>query len=124
VMMGLFVWAIFDRTPLELDVIRDRGALYTNTSDGRVQNSYSAKVMNMAQEPHSFTIHLEGLEGAELVGKTSFTLKNGEVGTAPLSIKAVPWDLKTSRTDIYFVVTRDDGLEERAENRFIGPAGR
>jgi len=124
VMMGLFAYAIFDRQPLQLDVIRDRGALYSNTSDGRVQNTYNAKIMNMAQASHSFTIRVEGLEGAELDGKTAINLKEGEVGTLPLSIKAVPWDLKQSRTDVNFIITRDDGLEAEAENRFIGPAGR
>jgi len=123
IMMGLFVWAIFSRTPLELDVLRDRGALYTNASDGRVQNTYTAKIMNMAQEPHSFVISLEGLEGGELDGKTEITLKNGEVGNLPLNVKAIPWDLKASRTDIRFIVTRDDGLQVWEENRFIGPAG-
>jgi len=79
--------------------------------------------MNMAQEPHSFVISLEGLEGGELDGKTEITLKNGEVGNLPLNVKAIPWDLKASRTDIRFIVTRDDGLQVWEENRFIGPAG-
>ena len=123
-MMGLFGYAIVDREPLQLDVIRDRGALYTNTSDGKVQNTYSAKVMNMAQASHHFTIKVEGLEGAELTGKTEIRLKEGEVGTLPLNVKTIPWELKTSRTDIKFTITRDDGLEASEESRFIGPAGR
>ena len=123
-MMGLFAFAIFDRQPLQLDVIRDRGALYSNTSDGRVQNTYRAKVMNMAQSAHHFTIRVEGLEGAELTGKIDINLKEGEVGTLPLNVNTIPWELKKSRTDIKFIITRDDGLEASEVNRFIGPAGR
>ena len=123
IMFSVFGYTVFNRTPLELDVMRDRGALYTNTSDGRVQNSYQVKIMNMSQEPHDFTIKLAGLEEGELVGKKQITLKNGEVGSLPLSIKASAWELKTSRTDVQFTVTRDDGLEVSKESRFIGPAG-
>ncbi|EAT13710.1 cytochrome c oxidase accessory protein CcoG [Bermanella marisrubri] len=123
-MFGLFGWAVYDRTPLELDVMRDRGQLYSNTSDGRVQNSYNAKVMNMDQKAHDFVITVVGLEGAELDGKTELSLDEGEVGDVPLSIKAVPWDLEKSRTDIRFIVTRDDGLSVEQESRFIGPASR
>ena len=123
IMFSVFGYTVFNRTPLELDVMRDRGALYTNTSDGRVQNSYQVKIMNMSQESHDFTIQLAGLEKGELVGKTLITLKNGEVGSLPLSIKASAWELKTSRTDVQFTVTRDDGLEVSKESRFIGPAG-
>ncbi len=122
-MLGIFGYTVYNRTPLELDVMRDRGALYTNTSDGRVQNSYQVKIMNMSQEPHEFTIHMSGLDKGELVGKSKITLKNGEVGSLPMSIKASAWELKTSRTDVEFTVTREDGLKVSKESRFIGPAG-
>jgi cytochrome c oxidase accessory protein FixG len=123
IMIGLFAYAIFDRQPLQLDIIRDRGSLYSNTSDGRIQNTYQAKVLNMAQQAHSFTIRVEGLEGAELGGKMSVNLKEGGVGTLPISVNTIPWELKKSRTDIKFIITRDDGLEAFEESRFIGPAG-
>jgi cytochrome c oxidase accessory protein FixG len=123
IMIGLFAYAIFDRQPLQLDIIRDRGSLYSNTSDGRIQNTYQAKVLNMAQQAHSFTIRVEGLEGAELGGKMSINLKEGGVGTLPVSVNTIPWELKKSRTDIKFIITRDDGLEAFEESRFIGPAG-
>lgn len=124
VMMGIFVHSIFDREPAELDVARDRGSLYTTSSDGRLQNSYFAKVMNMSNEEHTFTVRVEGLEGGELSGKTTVHLMPGEVRSLPLNLRAIPWDLKQSRTDIIFIAMRDDGLEVSEESRFIGPAGR
>jgi len=123
-MMLVFGYTVLNRVPLELDVMRDRGALYTNTSDGRVQNSYRVKIMNMSQQAHDFTITLSGLDKSELAGKTQLRLENGEVGALPMSIKVSSWELKRSRTDVTFTVTRDDGLQVREESRFIGPAGR
>jgi len=122
-MIAGLAYAIFNREPLEVDVLRDRGALYTNSSDGRIQNDYTVKVMNMAQDAHSFTLSIEGLEKAELFGKTKLSLKNGDVSSTSVSVKVFSWDLKQSRSDIRFVITRDDGLVVSEENRFIGPAG-
>ncbi len=122
-MVSVFAYAVYSRTPLELEVMRDRGALYTNTSDGRVQNSYAVKVLNMSQHAHDFNVQLQGLDKSELVGKTALKLKSGEVGTLPMSIKISSWELKQSRTDVTFIVTRDDGLVVSKESRFIGPAG-
>ncbi len=123
-MIGAFGYTLVDRTPMELDIIRDRGSLYTNSSDGRVQNNYTIKIMNMAQEPHHFTVTVSGLDNSELKGKTNVQLKNGEIGTLTMSLLATPWELKKSRTDLQFSVTRDDGLTLTEESRFIGPAGR
>lgn len=123
-MLGIFVYAVFDRSELEIDVERDRGSLYSNTSDGKVQNSYQTKVMNKDTKPHDFVITLEGLEGGELVGKVAFSLDAGGIQSVPVSVKTIPWELKKSRTDIRFIVTRDDGVTANEESRFIGPAGR
>lgn len=123
IMIGSLIYSIVSREPLEVDVIRDRGALYTNSSDGRIQNSYTVKIMNMSQQPHEFTVSLEGLDKGELVGKKTLSVNNGEVASTSMSIKAASWDLKQSRNDVKFVVTRDDGLMVFEENRFIGPAG-
>lgn len=123
VMMGLFAFTLFSRVPMEMDVLKDRGTLYTNSSDGRVQNSYTLKIMNMDQKDHEFSVTLEGLDKAELSGDTHFTLKQGEIRTSAAGVKIMPWDLKKSRNDIEFVLTRDDGLTVRSESRFIGPAG-
>jgi hypothetical protein len=80
--------------------------------------------MIMSPEEHVFTIKVEGLPGGELSGKTQIHLMPGDVGSMPLNLKAVPWELKQSRTDIRFIATRDDGLIVEEESRFIGPAGR
>jgi hypothetical protein len=78
----------------------------------------------MSTNEHNFTITVEGLPGGELSGKTTIHLMPGDVGTLPLNLKAIPWELEKSRTDVRFIVTRDDGLVAEEESRFIGPVGR
>ena len=84
-MIGSFAYSIFSRVPLELDVIKDRGALYQLTGMGKIENSYILKVMNMSDKQHDFEISVEGIEGLQITTQTKITVESGEVYTLPVS---------------------------------------
>ena len=56
------------RNPLKVDVLRDRGALARETTPGVIENVYRLQIMNTAEKPHRFTVVVEGLAGAKVVG--------------------------------------------------------
>ena len=60
----LTVW--FNRTTLEVNVLRDRNPPYVRLSDGGVRNGFTVKILNKLHEPHSYTLRAEGLPGASL----------------------------------------------------------
>ncbi len=66
VMIGLFVWAVGDRTPLSFDVERDRNRLFQTTADGSISNSYAITVRNMDAEAHVYRLEASGLPGLTL----------------------------------------------------------
>ncbi|MEN8132207.1 MAG: cytochrome c oxidase accessory protein CcoG, partial [Pseudomonadota bacterium] len=66
--IGLF-YSISQRVPLELDVIRDRNALYRETHEGLVENIYTLKVINKDTVEHSYRLAVSGLDGVELINK-------------------------------------------------------
>jgi cytochrome c oxidase accessory protein FixG len=77
VMVGLFLTVLLNRTPLSLDVIRDRGRLYQETADGYVLNVYMLKVMNMSELDYRYKIAVSGLPEAELAGKSEILVEAG-----------------------------------------------
>ncbi|KZZ22441.1 cytochrome c oxidase accessory protein CcoG, partial [Oleiphilus sp. HI0081] len=89
-MMGAFAYSVATRVPLELDVIKDRGALYQLTGLGKIENTYILKVMNMSDEPHDFDITVKGIEGIKITTPTTVSVKAGEVYTQPTSIEVDP----------------------------------
>jgi len=56
------------KSPLKVDVARDRGALAREPTPGVIENVYRVQIMNTAEVPHGFRITAEGLPGIAVVG--------------------------------------------------------
>ena len=117
--------AVLVRVPLELDVLRDRNALYRETASGWIENVYTLKVLNMDTRAHRYAVSAEGPPGAELV------LERAPVAAAAGAVVEVPARLRVPRAalaggsqPVYFVLQAEDDtrLRVRVEARFLGPA--
>ncbi|MFP6789736.1 MAG: cytochrome c oxidase accessory protein CcoG [Thalassolituus sp.] len=126
-MMGALTYTIATRTPFQLDIERDRGQLYQLTANDTVRNSYTLKMINMAQAPHTYLLKMEGLEHYKMDGLTEYTLRVNELKEVIIDVEIDPEKAKlpSSKTDIEFVVYDKDTGEEiaREESRFIAPRG-
>ena len=125
-MLAAFAYTIATRIPLEVDVLRDRGPLFTQTSDGKLENSYTLKLANKGQEGHRFKISVSGLDGLELVTDAELNIAAGELAEVALRLQADPDDLQRANYTITFhVMALDDpSISLDAESRFLGPAPR
>ena len=113
---------IATRTPLLLDVIRDRNALYRVAADGSIENAYLLRIVNKEDRPHVFTIRIEGAPGIVLVeAGTAHPAAAEEVLTVPVTLRA-PAGSTAGRVDLRFVVDSDaEGVQAVEETRFFGP---
>jgi len=117
-----FAVGIVQRSPLIVDVIRDRNALYRADADGSIENAYTLRIVNKDGAPHVFRIRVDGPEGIELVeaGATHAAAPE-EVLTVPVTLRAAPGVAK-GRVDVEFVVESDaEGVVVERETRFFGP---
>ena len=118
------VYALFTRIPLEVDILRDRNVLYTETDEGLVQNVYNLKIINMDDQLHRYSLSVSGLEGLRVIGKTEdIEIESGAVADLPLRVEVDPIALKSTSSEIMFhiesTVTPEIAIEEHA--RFLGP---
>ncbi|HEU0153056.1 MAG TPA: 4Fe-4S dicluster domain-containing protein [Arenimonas sp.] len=114
---------IATRTPMLLDVIRDRNALYRVAADGSIENGYLLRIVNKEDRPHVFTVRIEGAPSIVLVeaGATHAAAAE-EVLTVPVTLRA-PAGSVTGRADLRFVVDSDaEGVQAVEETRFFGPS--
>ena len=119
-----FVYALGHRVPLALDIIRDRSVLFRELDDGRVENVYTLKVMNMDEKAHRYTVSVSGLEGLFLQGmERPIELSSGEVLAQPVTVRVDPAQLQARSTRIRFTVseTENPHLHVTEEARFLGP---
>jgi cytochrome c oxidase accessory protein FixG len=122
-MIGLFIGVLVNRVPLQLDVIRDRQTLYTETSDGQIENSYTVKLLNMTQEQATYRISVEGLPDVKLDGNFEFTLQASEVRDIPLRLIINPDKLAKPNNTIHFraINLNNPAVRAESESRFLGP---
>ena len=82
ILMGITVgafYSILSRTPIGMDVIRDRNSLYRETNDGLIENVYIIKVLNMDGQEHSYTLTVEEIPELILKRDTEeIAVKSGE----------------------------------------------
>ena len=119
------IYAIGQRMPLELDILRDRNSLYRETSDGLVENVYTLKVLNMDEQAHRYSLEVSGLEGLELIlSNPVIEASGGEVLSLPVSLRVDPIVLERTANEIEFTISADDNAELRRTEtaRFLGPA--
>ena len=62
-----FMTAIALRSPVSLDVIRDRNALYRLTGDGHVDNVYTVRILNKSEREQRFTLEARGASALALL---------------------------------------------------------
>jgi cytochrome c oxidase accessory protein FixG len=117
--------AVLLRVPLKVDVLRDRNALFRETFDGLIENTYTLKVMNMDNETHRYVLSAHGIEGLQLrTDRPEITVAAGEVAEVPVSLQADPASLTQRSTPVYFrlqAIDTDDLATEQGA-RFLGPA--
>lgn len=58
------LFALGNRTRIDISAIQERNPLFVPLSDGSIRNSYTIKVRNMESRPRAVEIGLIGLEGA------------------------------------------------------------
>ncbi len=121
VLLGGLITSMATRTPIILDVIRDRNALYREVPDG-IENIYTLKLINQRNDARVFQLTVDGVPGVVLDGADdAITVEGGGVLTLPVRVR-VPRDNAYGIMDITFTAAvvddPDDVIEE--DSRFVG----
>jgi polyferredoxin len=117
-----FGFAVAHRSVIEVDVLRDRNALYRTLNDGSIENVYTIRVVNKDTRAREVRLEVEGLEQAAIdTDRPTYRLRGGEVISIPARIRA-PSSVAAGSHDVR-IVTRfsDDSVASREKARFIGP---
>ncbi|TCS40768.1 cytochrome c oxidase accessory protein CcoG [Reinekea marinisedimentorum] len=124
VMIVAFTLVLLSRVPIELDIIRDRGALHQMTPNGLIQNSYLIKVANMTDEDQLFNISVSGLEGLQFNSPQQIRVPASSSASLPTLLLLPPELNKLPTNKIEFTIQseQNERLASTEESRFFGPA--
>ncbi|GAA5070021.1 4Fe-4S dicluster domain-containing protein [Lysobacter panacisoli] len=118
---GAWAWGVVNRSPLIAEVLRDRNALYRETADARIENTYTLKLVNKDVAAHTFRIRVQAgpditLPGGELTVQTPAE----EVANVPIVLSAPA--STTGKHPVTFRVERSDGAASAdVASNFFGP---
>ena len=82
-----FFGTLIMRTPLKLDVIRDRGAMGREVEDGMIENVYRLQIMNTAETAHRYKITVSGIESITLVTPDEVNLEGTASRAVPVRVR-------------------------------------
>jgi len=110
------------RTPLKVDVVRDRGALARIAAGGKLENVYRLQVMNATEEAQRYLVSADGLEGLVVAAGGEVLVGPAEsrwvavrlqvpYGTAPAGSHPIHFDIEA----------RGGGAHVREKSVFLVP---
>lgn len=126
-MLGLFSYNLFTRVPLELDVLRNRGQLFQEVDAGRIQNTYTIKILNMDLHDHTYKLRVVGLPDAILRPDANIFVEGGEIGEISTNVIVDPDFLQSTNTKIEFHIETVLGDQQQAilrassDSSYLGP---
>lgn len=122
-MLSGLTYALANRVPLELDILRERNRLYRETSEGAIENVYRLRILNMDQKAHRYAITASGIEGLSYEGDREVDVAPGEIRDVAVRLQAPARVLRDASTQIRFAVRTTDGsdLTVQEESRFLAP---
>ena len=123
VLCGGLVTSMAMRTPVILDVIRDRNTLYRELPDNIIENIYTLKIINQSNDPRSFRVAVSGVEGIALDGvEKEVRVDGGGVLSLPVRARAHR-DHAYGINEIEFRIEAvdDASVAMGEDSRFLGP---
>ena len=97
--------ALWSRTPLKVDVIRDRAAISREVAGGEIENLYRLQIMNTSESKRTFSIRVEGLPTLRLAGEGHVEIDPTASRTVPVRVRLEPAAAPPGTHPIRFVVS-------------------
>jgi len=116
--------ALARRVPVAFDVLRDRNAPYREARDGRIENVYRLKVLNMEEQPRTYLLTASGLPGITVDYEAGdLDVAAGQVRDVPVRLRVAPGDLHQHSNTIELELTAADDakISVRESARFLAP---
>ena len=116
-------WSLANRTPLKVDVLRDRSMLYREADDERIENVYTLNVMNTDDQPHRYTLNVSGVPGIELVGQAVVDIPAATSRRVVVVASVAEGDAAKGSNKIQFEIraAEDDAIVTHEKTTFFMP---
>lgn len=123
---GIFagwLWGVTHRQVVNVDVLRDRNALYRVAGDGSVENAYTLKLVNKQPRPQRYRVIVQGADIVLAEAPLEIAAAAEDVVTLPFTLRAAAGSVHGRRDVVLEVESIEDPtIKLQHTTRFFGPA--
>jgi cytochrome c oxidase accessory protein FixG len=118
-----FAWALLTRTPVKMNVMRDRASLAREVEGGKIENVYQLRVMNTSESARRFVLEVEGLPGATIPGLREIEVEAAGSRDVGLRVQVDAESLAPGSHTVYFNLQAVDAPDVRVHEKssFLQP---
>ena len=127
-LIGGFVAAVALRSPVSLDVLRDRNTMYRLTDDGNVDNVYTVRILNKSEHERVFVLEASGSSPLTLLpAGREYRVPEGAIYSLPIRVRRAAYDPESQAVlgpeTITFTLRAADDADTSVdtEARFLAP---
>ena len=116
-----FFAGLFLRSPLKVDVLRDRGAMVRDAAGGRIENVYRLQFINTDEAPRRYTVTVSGLPGLQVMARQPIEVAPATTQAFPVSVRVDPAGLSPGSHAIEFHIADVDreNVQAHEKSRFF-----
>ncbi len=103
------------RTPLKVDVVRDRAALSRIVAGGKLENVYRLQIMNATEGPQRYRISAHGLPGLEVASEAEVAIDAAESHWVSVRLQIPYGSADPGSHPVYFEVQALERKDQVAE---------
>jgi cytochrome c oxidase accessory protein FixG len=121
-LVSLFLILVFTRAAVATTILRAPGALFQQTSDGKIENIYTVKVINKTSRDLPVELKLENLSGTlRVMSPGQFTVPKEKLAQTSVLIDLDPGQLTGPATKLLIGVYSGGKRLETVKTAFVGP---
>lgn len=120
---GIMLYALLNRSLLDITVIHDRNPLFVQLSGGEIRNGYLLKIQNKTQEHKTYTLSLDGLDNASIevraakgIDSENIYVPADSVGTYHIFVIA---DVDGAEPRNITFTLKDEDVQDTYQSKFI-----
>jgi polyferredoxin len=118
VTLGL-LWSLLTRTPLKVDVVRDRGTVARMVGQGQIENVYRLQIMNATETNQQYVLSTTGIEGLRIMSDTVVAVDAASSRWIPVRLQASPNATTTGSHPITFTVTAQGHMQTQVNEKSV-----
>lgn len=125
VLLGIIVIAFFGglllRSPLKVDVLRDRGAMMRDAPDGQIENVYRLQFINTDEVTRRYRVTVDGLPGLRVMAAQPIVVAPASTQAFPVAVRIDPAGLAAGSHVIVFHIRDVDrpAVQAHEKSRFF-----